>query len=771
MAVPAMRASRASRTLVHLVLISAVLVASPCAAQRIAATDEHPLHGRSFATSDAEPFRADPLSRSGPEGAPRVPPSGMLAAPDGAAATDWARRIDDAWGPSRFTPQQLIAVFDQFWGVMDRNYACFQGLEADWTALRTAAHAKIQAGVSRGRFAGILNHAALALRESHTVAEDVVVNFTELEPGVPLFVVGGWGDNRHFQAGLTPLPDSSLLVYKAATSHPLGLAPGDIVLGYGGVPWKRLYRELLEAEMPLTGWWWGSSGSSWTHSMLMSAGLNWHLFDTIDVVKHATGDTVHLALSPLRVGSASGLDCTEQLPIPGVPMPDFLVSGDPVSWGIVSGTQIGYVYVRAWIGTAGTQFRAAVQTLLTDYQTTGLIFDFRTNYGGNMFQAYPALEQLFGGDVSTIGFARRCSPGDHLAMCPSPNGPPSAYVIHGAAAGYDRPIAVLVGPGAVSAGDQIAHLFQFHPRARFFGKSTSTAFNVPTPLFMLSGGWSYRFAIADAYRVTAPLDHLTHDELVVDHPVWLEPDDVARGVDTVAETAIRWIVNVAPVCGAARATIADPGSPDHGLVPVAIDGVSDPNGDPVRIVATTVTQDEPVNGTGDGDTCPDATIVDGVARVRRERAGTGDGRVYEVSFTASDDLGAECQGTVQVCLPHDRGQHRSTCLDDAERHDALACADPTTVRHGRGTATLRALPGAPAGPGGVALHYALPRDGWVDLGVYDVAGRRLLTLLQERQTAGEHRLDWSHDGLRPGVYFTLLKLDQETIARTTLVAK
>ena len=117
-----------------------------------------------------------------------------------------------------------------------------------------------------------MNHAALALRESHTVANDLTVNSSQLLPGVPLFVVGGWGDNRHFRAGLTPLPDSSLLVYKAAPAHPLGLVAGDIVLGYGGVPWKRLYRELLAARLPLTGWWWGSSESSWTHSMLMSAG-------------------------------------------------------------------------------------------------------------------------------------------------------------------------------------------------------------------------------------------------------------------------------------------------------------------------------------------------------------------------------------------------------------------------------------------------------------------------------------------------------------------
>jgi hypothetical protein len=46
------------------------------------------------------------------------------------------------------------------------------------------------------------------------------------------------------------------------------------------------------------------------------------------------------------------------------------------------------------------------------------------------------------------------------------------------------------------------------------------------------------------------------------------------------------------------------------------------------------------------------------AEVRAERSGTkkvpGDGRVYHISFTASDDSGATCSGTVLVGVPHDQ---------------------------------------------------------------------------------------------------------------------
>jgi hypothetical protein len=542
------------RSWVRFCLAATLLLASPPA---LAAPD--PIAPR-------EPFTADPLSNAAPSGAARVVPPGDPLPPTYAADTNWAEIIDQAWGPSPMSIPQMLDIFDTFWNTIDQDFACFQGLDVDWTALWVRYRTEIQGGVSRGRFAAIMNHLAFALRESHTNVTDSGVNYSALDPGVPLFVVGGWGNNAHFGAGLTPLPDSSLLVYKAIEGHPLGLVPGDIVLGYQGIPWKRLYPQLLAAELPLTGWWWGSSSSSWTHSMLMSAGLNWHLFDTIDVVRHATGDTVHLSVAPLITLNIYpiALDCTEQLPISGVPMPDYLGTGDMVSWGLVSSTQVGYVYVRAWTGNAGTEFYNAVDSLLTYHQTTGLIFDFRTNYGGNMFLAYPGLDLLFGEDVSTIGFAERCDPSDHFAMCPSPSGPPSSYVIHGtAAADYDRPIAVLVGPGAISSGDQVANLFRYHPEARFFGHSTSTAFNAPVSLSFTLPQWYGRYAAYDAYRLSDPDDYLTHDEFPVDEPVWLTPAGTAHGTDAVVDAALNWMIGATGVEGGApRALVLHAATPN-----------------------------------------------------------------------------------------------------------------------------------------------------------------------------------------------------------------
>jgi len=99
-------------------------------------------------------------------------------------------------------------------------------------------------------------------------------------------------------------------------------------------------------------------------------------------------------------------------------------------------------------------------------------------------------------------------------------------------------------------------------------------------------------------------------------------------------------------------------------------GVTHPDGRPFEIGIGAITQDEPVNGVGDGNTSPDGTGVGTPkVQVRAERAGPGNGRVYRISFTATDDLGASCEGAVTVGVPHDR-RPGSAAIDDGQNHDS-----------------------------------------------------------------------------------------------------
>ncbi len=118
-------------------------------------------------------------------------------------------------------------------------------------------------------------------------------------------------------------------------------------------------------------------------------------------------------------------------------------------------------------------------------------------------------------------------------------------------------------------------------------------------------------------------------------------------------------LNRPPDCSAAFASPASIWPPNGRLVPIFVRGVADPDGDPVTLTVTGVRQDEPLSRAGS----PDATGIgtDGVS-VRADRTGGGDGRVYRLSFTATDPQGASCTGTAAVCVPHDQGQGR-TCGD------------------------------------------------------------------------------------------------------------
>jgi len=82
-------------------------------------------------------------------------------------------------------------------------------------------------------------------------------------------------------------------------------------------------------------------------------------------------------------------------------------------------------------------------------------------------------------------------------------------------------------------------------------------------------------------------------------------------------------------------------------------------------------QDEAVNGLGDGDTSPDGFgLGTAVAQVRAERSGLGNGRVYIINFTASDDKESSCTGSITVGVPHDKSS--SDVIDDGVRFNSTS---------------------------------------------------------------------------------------------------
>ena len=101
-------------------------------------------------------------------------------------------------------------------------------------------------------------------------------------------------------------------------------------------------------------------------------------------------------------------------------------------------------------------------------------------------------------------------------------------------------------------------------------------------------------------------------------------------------------------------------SHNHMLVEVTatiqVSEVCDPN---PSIVLLSITSNEPDDGLGDGDTPNDIQEADfgtddSAFLLRAERSGTGDGRIYTVTYQAVDASGNTITDTSQVTVPHDQ---------------------------------------------------------------------------------------------------------------------
>jgi len=168
---------------------------------------------------------------------------------------------------------------------------------------------------------------------------------------------------------------------------------------------------------------------------------------------------------------------------------------------------------------------------------------------------------------------------------------------------------------------------------------------------------------------TAPFVNAAGAQLTYQLLVW---DDFGGwGLDTATITVNN--INDPPDISHAQADVSVLWAPDHKLLPVHVIGVTDPDHN-ATVEITGVTQDEPTNGLGDGDTAIDAIISanhDSV-QLRAERSGNRDGRVYKVYFTASDfeseALGNSPHGWVKVMVP--KSKKTDVAIDSGQNYDS-----------------------------------------------------------------------------------------------------
>ena len=84
-----------------------------------------------------------------------------------------------------------------------------------------------------------------------------------------------------------------------------------------------------------------------------------------------------------------------------------------------------------------------------------------------------------------------------------------------------------------------------------------------------------------------------------------------------------------------------------------------------------MTSDEPENAAGDGNTTEDIVIAADCksVKLRSERRGNGNGRVYTITFEVTDSSGNVGTATATVTVP--RSQDGAAAVDDGPQHTVL----------------------------------------------------------------------------------------------------
>jgi len=190
----------------------------------------------------------------------------------------------------------------------------------------------------------------------------------------------------------------------------------------------------------------------------------------------------------------------------------------------------------------------------------------------------------------------------------------------------------------------------------------------------------------------------------------------------------------------------------------------------VRIVAAT--SDEAETGGGSGNTLNDIVIANDCRSVdlRRERAGTGDGRVYTIYLAVTDAANNTGTAVFKVHVSHNVGV--AAVEGSAQYSVSGPCgtlkrgaADPAAG----GFALDQNYPN-PFNPS-TTIRFTIPRDADVRLHVFDIYGRRVAALAEGRYAAGSYLIQFDGSSMPSGHYVCRLEADGRVLHRSMLLAK
>ena len=185
--------------------------------------------------------------------------------------------------------------------------------------------------------------------------------------------------------------------------------------------------------------------------------------------------------------------------------------------------------------------------------------------------------------------------------------------------------------------------------------------------------------------------------------------------------------------------------------------------DDVYIAFVSSDEEENAQGNGDGNTTDDIIISEDCKSVqlRKERQGSGNGRVYTITLAVDDGNGNTGTTTCQVTVPH--SQNGDPAVDDGAVYTVNGSCGGFAKINGEEnnlTQTLQIPEGYeldqnypnPFNPSTV-IRYAVPENARVTLVIYDILGNQIAELVNEDIAAGYHEVVFEGSNIASGIYF------------------
>jgi poly(beta-D-mannuronate) lyase len=69
------------------------------------------------------------------------------------------------------------------------------------------------------------------------------------------------------------------------------------------------------------------------------------------------------------------------------------------------------------------------------------------------------------------------------------------------------------------------------------------------------------------------------------------------------------------------------------------------------------------------------------------------------------------------------------------------------------------------------INYELPITNYVQLNIYNIIGKKMVTLVSERQNAGHHEVEWDASGFASGIYYYMIRVGEFQVVKKMILSK